>query len=69
MNTEQVGQAIRGRRRSLGIDQKALSAISGISVHTLSDIESGKGNPTVSILNRLLDSLGMELQVRVSRGF
>ena len=60
---------MRERRKSLGIDQKALSAISGISVHTLSDIESGRGNPTVSILNSLLDSLGMELLVMVSREF
>jgi len=69
MNTEEIGQAMRERRKSLGIDQKALSAISGISVHTLSDIESGRGNPTVSILNSLLDSLGMELLVMVSREF
>ncbi len=64
MNSEDLGNTIRQRRRRLGVDQKRLSELSGVSVHTISDIESGKANPTVSTLHRLLDVLGLELHVR-----
>jgi transcriptional regulator with XRE-family HTH domain len=67
MNTEDIGTLIRKRRNSLGIDQRALSEISGIAVHTLSNIEAGNGNPTVATLDRVLDALGMELSVQVKQ--
>ena len=65
MNAQEIGKAIRGRRRYLGVDQKSLSELSGVAVHTLSDIETGKGNPTVAVLNMVTDVLGMDLVVRV----
>lgn len=66
MNSTEVGKAIRARRRTLNLDQKALAEIAGVSVHSLSDIESGKGNPTLDALNQLAAALGLEviLQVR-----
>ncbi|MFC1462791.1 helix-turn-helix domain-containing protein [Verrucomicrobiota bacterium] len=60
-----TGQLVRERRVLLGIDQRDLSQISGVSIHTISDIEAGKGNPTVATLSRILDALGMELHVRI----
>jgi transcriptional regulator with XRE-family HTH domain len=65
MNTRSIGLLIKKRRAGLAIDQKELSQICGIAVHTLSNIEAGNGNPTVSTLNRLLDALGLELRVEV----
>ena len=65
MNTKSIGELVRRRRRSLSIDQRSLSEISGVAVHTLSNIEAGKGNPTVETLTRVLDALGMELGIRV----
>ena len=65
MNTEDVGKLVKKRRVSLGIDQKALSDISGVAVHTLSNIEAGKGNPTVETLARVVNALGMELRIGV----
>lgn len=56
---------IRKRRISLRIDQRTLSEISGISVHTLSNVEAGNGNPTVAVLERVLNALGMELRVQI----
>ena len=67
MNAEQMGKVIRLRRDVLGIDQRRLSEISGVAVHTLSNIESGGGNPTVKSLNRILSALGLELRVEVQR--
>ena len=65
MKVMEVGRLIRKRRMSLRIDQRTLSEIAGISVHTLSNIEAGKGNPTVAILERVLNALGMELRIQI----
>lgn len=56
---------IRERRRILVISQKTAAELSGISVHTLSDIESGKGNPSVKVLVAVLDALGLELVIQI----
>lgn len=65
MNIESVSKLIIKRRSVLGIDQKTLSEISGVAVHSLSNIEAGKGNPTLSTLSLILDALGMELHIRI----
>jgi len=65
MNFMSTGQFIKKRRNSLGIDQRALSEISGIAVHTLSNIEAGKGNPKITTLERVLEALGMEIRIRI----
>ena len=65
MNTQETGKLIRERRRILGIDQKTTAELSGVSVHTLSDIESGKGNPSVKVLAAVLDALGLELRIQI----
>ena len=66
MNSQEIGKAIRERRRFLGIDQRSLSELSGVAIHTVSNIESGKGNPTVVVLNMIADVLGMDLIVKVT---
>lgn len=66
MNIEEIGRVIKKRRVMLKVSQQSLSEISGISVHALSDIESGKGNPTVKSLNLILETLGLKLQVGVA---
>ncbi len=67
MNTKEAGELIRKRRASLQIDQSTLGALSGIAVHTLSNIEAGRGNPTLATLNQVLDTLGMELRIEVKQ--
>ena len=67
MNIREMGLLIKKRRDVLQISQQTLSEVSGIAVHTLSNIEAGKGNPTVDTLNRVLDVLGMELRVDVKQ--
>ncbi len=66
MNEEaSIGERIRERRKALGISQRDLSELAGVSLHTLSDIESGKGNPTRATLGGVLTPLGMVLSIRV----
>jgi transcriptional regulator with XRE-family HTH domain len=64
---KETGRLIRERRRVLGIDQKTTAELSGISIHTLSDIESGKGNPSVKVLCKILDALGLEMRIELKR--
>jgi transcriptional regulator with XRE-family HTH domain len=58
-----LGTLLRERRRSLGTLQEDLAGLAGISVHTLSNLESGKGNPSLDVLERLLDCLGLQLTI------
>ncbi len=65
MNISEIGTAVKERRSFLKIDQKSLSELSGVAIHTISNIESGKGNPTVEVLNKIIAVLGMDLIVKV----
>jgi len=65
MNTIDLGHALRARRRELGISQRDLSDLAGVALHTVSDVESGKGNPTLSTVVALLAPLGLKLDVRI----
>ena len=56
-----IYSVIKERRKLLGIDQKSLARIAGISVHALSDLETGKGNPTLSTLLNVYNALGLTL--------
>lgn len=60
-----AGEIIKKRRNSLGLNQRALSEISQVAIHTLSNIEAGKGNPTVETLNRVLNVMGLEVQIGI----
>ena len=66
MDKEKFGRLMKQRRKILGINQKDLSEISDVALHTISDIESGKGNPTFGVITRLCDVLGMELIIKVN---
>ena len=66
MKIEEIGVVIKERRSFLKIDQKSLAELSGVAVHTISDIESGKANPTVEVLNKIVSVLGMDLMVKVN---
>ena len=65
MDKKKLGKLLKSRRNELGINQIDLSEISGVALHTISDIESGKGNPTLQIINKICDILGMELKIHV----
>ena len=62
---KEIGLKIRNRRKMLGVTQGQLAAISGVGINTLTKIERGEGNPSMSVLLHVLDSLGLELVARV----
>ena len=62
-----LGLAIKNRRKELGITQPHLAEVAGVSVNTLYKIEKGQGNPTVEVLVKVADVLGMEFTWEVKQ--
>ena len=60
-----IGKIIKKRRKELNLELKDLQDYSGVNYASISDIENGKANPTVKTLEKLLDVLGMELDIKV----
>ena len=50
-------------RKSCNITQKQLAETTGIAQSDISKIENGFGNPTIKLLQRLAEGLGMNLKV------
>ncbi|MCF0042547.1 helix-turn-helix domain-containing protein [Dyadobacter fanqingshengii] len=67
MNFVSIIEAIKARRESLKVTQKALSDLSGVALGALKKFESGKGNPTLSTLKKLCDALGFEITLTVKK--
>lgn len=67
MLVNQIGESIKNRRKELGITQPHLAELAGISINTLYKLERGKGNPSLSILNKLIEVLGMELILEIKK--
>lgn len=67
MTTSEIGAQIKERRKVLRITQPDLSEMADISINTLYKIERGQGNPTVNVLNKITDILGMELILEIKQ--
>lgn len=60
-----LGQAIKSRRKELGITQSHLAELAGISPNTEYKLERGQINPSLDIMNKILDVLGLELKLEI----
>ena len=60
-----VGKAIRDRRKQLGVNQQTLSELAGVGINTLLAVERGEGNPQLSTLIAILDTLGLQLDIHL----
>jgi len=56
-----IGGRIKRFRESMGWTKTRLAQMSGVSQSFISDIESGKKTPTVEVLGRICDALGITL--------
>lgn len=65
MHFEEIIQVIKKRREMLQVTQETLATLSGVGLRTLRQFESGKGNPTLSTLQKLTDALGLDLVLMV----
>jgi y4mF family transcriptional regulator len=67
MNTKELGETIKNRRKELNITQPDLAELAGISVNTLYKIERGQNNPTLDVLTKILEVLGLELKIEIRK--
>lgn len=67
MLAKDLGEAIKNRRKELDITQPHLAELAQISINTLYKLEKGQGNPTLDVINKLAEVLGMELTIHVKK--
>jgi transcriptional regulator with XRE-family HTH domain len=67
MELLQIGEIIKERRNSLRINQLNLAEMAGISKNTLYKIERGQANPTIEVLKKIADILGLEIKMEVKK--
>ena len=60
-----IGEIIKNRRTALKITQESLSDISGVGLRTIVNIENDCGNPSLNVLRKVADTLGMEITLQV----
>ena len=65
MNKSEIGKAIAERRNTLDISQTRLAKLSGVSVHTLSNLETGEGNVTLDTLLKVANTVGFKVRLGV----
>ena len=65
MNKKEIGTSIIERRDTLKVTQARLAKLSGVSVHTLSNLETGDGNVTLDTLLKVTKTLGYKVTVSV----
>ena len=66
MNTkspEQLGAAIRARRRQLKVTQKDLAMTCGTGLRFIIDLEKGKPTCQIGKILQVLQALGLKLQI------
>ena len=58
---QEIGRRLRDLRTRIGLSQRRLARISGVANATISQIEAGRLNPTVSMLKKILDGIPISL--------
>ncbi len=67
MTQQEIGKAIKDRRKKLGVNQQTLADLAGVAVNTVVAIERGEGNPQLETLLAILDTLGLQLDINTKR--
>lgn len=67
MLVKQFGEIIKNRRKGLNITQPHLAELANVSTNTLYKLERGQSNPSLEVLNKLAEVLGMELKLEVKK--
>ena len=67
MSATSLGDSFKQRRKELRITQPMLAEIAQVSVNTIYKLERGTGNPTLDILIKIGDVLGLELTVETKK--
>lgn len=64
-----IGNIVATRRKELGMEQEQVCDYAEISKTTLSTVENGKANISIAKLAKLLDVLGLEIEIKTKEKF
>ena len=64
MSITSISEGYRHRRKELRITQPQLAELAQVSVNTITKLERGTGNPTLDVLIKIGDILGLELTLK-----
>lgn len=67
MTQKEIGDAVRERRKKLGINQQTLADLAGVAINTVVAIERGEGNPQLTTLLTILDTLGLQADINMKQ--
>ena len=67
MIQQEIGNAIKERRKKLGINQQTLADLASVAVNTVVAIERGEGNPQLATLLTILDTLGLQIDINIKQ--
>lgn len=62
-----LGEQIKERRKLLGLTQPDLAELADVSVNTLYKLERGQSNPTLDIIERIVEVLGLEIYLQIKQ--
>lgn len=63
LKMEKIGHKIKTTRKELGLTQSQLAGFAGVSLRSLKEIESGRSNPTIEQLSKILDIMGLKIEL------
>ena len=64
-----IGNIIKSRRKELAITQSDLAELADVTKRTVVKLENGEGNPTLFVLNKILNVIGMDVKVEVIKNY
>lgn len=67
MLVQEIGKSIKLRRKALKITQPDLAQLAKVATNTLYKIERGQANPTLDIIEKITDVLGMEITLEIKK--
>ncbi len=62
-----IADVMKQRRRDLKISQSDLAEMAGVGIATVKDIERGVGNPSLKMMEKIADVLGMEIDIHIKK--
>jgi len=62
-----IGKQIKLRRKALKITQPDLAQLANVALNTLYKIERGQANPTLDIVEKIINVLGLEIKLEVKK--
>lgn len=63
MDAKAIGAALQQRRKELNLTQPILAMLAQVGLNTLVAIERGTGNPKLSTLLAIADTLGYQINI------